>query len=38
MPVVVAMHHPPFKTLIGHMDKTGLLRGAAELETLVAKY
>ncbi|MEN9588547.1 MAG: hypothetical protein RLZZ481_333 [Pseudomonadota bacterium] len=38
MPVVIAMHHPPFKTLIGHMDKIGLLQGAAELETLVAKY
>jgi Icc protein len=38
MPVVIAMHHPPFKTLIGHMDKIGLLLGAAALETLVAKY
>ena len=38
MPVVIAMHHPPFKTLIGHMDKIGLLQGAAELEALVAKY
>ena len=38
MPVVIAMHHPPFKTLIGHMDQIGLLQGAAELETLVAKY
>jgi hypothetical protein len=38
MPVVIAMHHPPFKTLIGHMDKIGLLQGAAALETLVAKY
>ena len=27
-PVVVAMHHPPFETLIGHMDKIGLLAGA----------
>jgi 3',5'-cyclic AMP phosphodiesterase CpdA len=38
MPVVIAMHHPPFKTLIGHMDKIGLLQGAKELEALVAKY
>ena len=37
-PVVIAMHHPPFDTLIGHMDKIGLLRGKAELETLVSRY
>ena len=37
-PVVIAMHHPPFKTLIGHMDDIGLLSGAAELEALVSKY
>jgi Icc protein len=37
-PVVVAMHHPPFKTLIGHMDDIGLLSGAAELEALVSRY
>lgn len=37
-PVVVAMHHPPFKTLIGHMDAIGLLQGAHELEALVAHY
>lgn len=37
-PVVVAMHHPPFQTLIGHMDEIGLLRGAAELEALLARY
>ena len=37
-PVVIAMHHPPFKTLIGHMDKIGLLEGAPELERLVARY
>ena len=37
-PVVIAMHHPPFKTLIGHMDAIGLLHGAPELEALVAKY
>ena len=38
LPVVIAMHHPPFKTLIGHMDKIGLLQGATELEQLVSKY
>jgi 3',5'-cyclic AMP phosphodiesterase CpdA len=34
-PVVVAMHHPPFQTLIGHMDEIGLLSGAHELEKLL---
>lgn len=37
-PVVVAMHHPPFETLIGHMDQIGLLQGAAELEAIIARY
>lgn len=37
-PVVIAMHHPPFQTLIGHMDAMGLLQGAAALEPLVAQY
>lgn len=37
-PVVVAMHHPPFRTLIGHMDDIGLLEGAAELEALIARH
>ena len=37
-PVVIAMHHPPFQTLIGHMDAIGLLEGAAELEALVAQH
>jgi 3',5'-cyclic-AMP phosphodiesterase len=37
-PVVIAMHHPPFSTLIGHMDAIGLLQGAAELEALVARH
>jgi 3',5'-cyclic-AMP phosphodiesterase len=37
-PVVIAMHHPPFRTLIGHMDAIGLLAGANELEALVAQY
>ena len=26
-PVVIAMHHPPFTTLVGHMGKVGLMRG-----------
>ena len=37
-PVIVAMHHPPFQTLIGHMDDIGLLQGAAELEALIGQY
>ncbi|MFW2354521.1 phosphodiesterase [Hydrogenophaga sp.] len=37
-PVVIAMHHPPFRTLIGHMDQIGLLEGAAALEALVARF
>ncbi len=37
-PVVIAMHHPPFRTLIGHMDEIGLLAGATELEAIVARY
>ena len=35
-PVVIAMHHPPFETLIGHMDEIGLMAGAPELEAIVA--
>ncbi len=37
-PVVIAMHHPPFRTLIGHMDDIGLLEGAEALEALVARF
>jgi Icc protein len=37
-PVVVAMHHPPFQTLIGHMDDIGLLEGAEALEALLCRY
>jgi len=37
-PIIIAMHHPPFPTLIGHMDQIGLLQGGAELEKLVAKH
>lgn len=37
-PIVVAMHHPPFQTLIGHMDKIGLLEGGPALEALVAQH
>lgn len=37
-PVVIAMHHPPFRTLIGHMDEVGLREGAAQLEAIVARH
>jgi 3',5'-cyclic AMP phosphodiesterase CpdA len=37
-PTVVAMHHPPFKTLIGHMDEIGLLEGGGELESIIAAH
>jgi Icc protein len=37
-PVVVAMHHPPFRTLIGHMDAIGLAEGGPELEAIVARH
>lgn len=37
-PVILAIHHPPFRTLIGHMDRIGLLEGAAEFERLVAEH
>ena len=37
-PVVVALHHPPFETLIGHMDAIGLRKGRIELELLLAQY
>lgn len=38
LPVVIAMHHPPFQTLIGHMDHIGLLEGAQALEAIVARH
>ena len=37
-PVIVAMHHPPFRTLIGHMDAVGLLEGAQEFEALIKRH
>lgn len=37
-PVVIAMHHPPFNTLIGHMDQIGLLQGGPELEQLLRRF
>lgn len=37
-PVVIAMHHPPFKTLIGHMDEVGLMTGVEALEAIVVRH
>lgn len=36
--VLLAMHHPPFATLIGHMDRQAMLQGAPELEALVSRH
>lgn len=37
-PIVVAMHHPPFRTLIGHMDEMGLVQGAGELSEILSAH
>jgi 3',5'-cyclic AMP phosphodiesterase CpdA len=37
-PLIVAMHHPPFATLIGHMDRLGLLEGAEEFARIIAAH
>lgn len=37
-PVIVAMHHPPFTTLIGHMDKIGLMSGIDRLGSILARH
>ena len=37
-PKVIAMHHPPFDTLIGHMDRIGLLEGAGALAEILAAH
>jgi Icc protein len=34
-PTIIAMHHPPFRTLIGHMDDIGMLEGERELAEVV---
>jgi len=36
-PALVAMHHPPFATLIGHMDDIGL-EGREEFARLIARH
>jgi len=37
-PVLLAMHHPPFRTFIEAMDAMGLLQGAAELDALLRRH
>ena len=37
-PVIVALHHPPFATLIGHMDAIGLLEGSQALAALLRRF
>ena len=37
-PTLVAVHHPPFPTLIGHMDTQGLSRGREGLAAVIARH
>lgn len=37
-PTVLAMHHPPFASYIGHMDEIGLLQGESELAALLHRH
>ncbi|GAB4115125.1 MAG: phosphodiesterase [Rubrivivax sp.] len=37
-PTLLAMHHPPFATGIGHMDAMGLLEGGPALEALLRRH
>ena len=36
-PTIIIMHHPPFKTFIGHMDDIGL-KNAERLKTIVSRH
>jgi 3',5'-cyclic AMP phosphodiesterase CpdA len=36
--VIIAMHHPPFRTMLAAMDRQGLLEGGAQLESLVLRH
>ena len=38
MSTIVALHHPPFATRIGHMDDIGLQRGATALADVIARH
>jgi 3',5'-cyclic AMP phosphodiesterase CpdA len=37
-PVVIAMHHPPFKTHIDYMDRIGLLEGQEKLIAILERH
>lgn len=37
-PTLLAMHHPPFVTHIGHMDAMGLLEGTAAFVEIVSRH
>ena len=37
-PTVVMMHHPPFMTGVGHMDKQGLLGGREGFAAVIARH
>lgn len=37
-PTIVAMHHPPFATFIGHMDEIGLQQGERGLAAVIARH
>ena len=37
-PTLVAMHHPPFATFVGHMDEIGLQRGGREFGAVIARH
>ena len=37
-PTLVAMHHPPFDTFIGHMDEVGVQVGTRELAAVIARH
>jgi Icc protein len=37
-PTLLAMHHPPFTTRIGHMDQMGLLEGAQAFTEVIARH
>lgn len=38
LPTVIAMHHPPFRTGIAHMDGMGLREGADGLEAVLRRH
>lgn len=38
MPTMVAMHHPPFDSHLGWMDRIGLQQGAPELARVIARH